>query len=162
MKGRTDQTLHEVLRQMPYGLHVLGVRSEDGQMNACVVSWVMQCSFFPPLLLVAIRRPSRSYDLIREGRAFTINLINKDDETLVRQLVKPADMVGDKMHEIEFAAHSTGAPVLERAFAYIECSVQQIEEPGDHALVIGEIVHADFQGQGEALTCADLGWRYGG
>jgi flavin reductase (DIM6/NTAB) family NADH-FMN oxidoreductase RutF len=162
MKGRTDQTLHEVLRQMPYGLHVLGVRGENGQMNACVVSWVMQCSFFPPLLLVAIRKPSRSYDLISSGKAFTINLVNKEDEPLVRQMVKPSDMVGDKLYEVAFTERDTGAPVLERAYAYIECNVREIREPGDHALVIGDVVHAAFQGHGEAMTCADVGWHYGG
>ena len=162
MKGRTDQTLHEVLRQIPYGLHVLGVRGDNGETNACVVSWVMQCSFFPPLIAAAVRKPSRTYDLIKTGKVFSVNLINKDDDAVLRALVKPADMVTDKLEQVSYAQGETGAPILERAFACIECQVQEIEEPGDHALVIGKVVHANFRTDGEALTSADLGWHYGG
>ena len=162
MKGRTDQTLHEVLRNIPYGLHILGVRGDNGEDNACVVSWVMQCSFFPPLLAVAVRKPSRTYDLIKNGEAFSINLINKDDDALLRELVKPSDMVGDKLENVDYAQGETGAPILQKAFAVLECRVRQIQEPGDHAVLIGEVVHSAFRNEGEALTSADLGWHYGG
>src|SRR5688500_12945276 len=91
MKGRTDQTLHEVLRQIPYGLYVVGVRNEN-EMTATVVSWAMQCSFFPPLIAVAIRKPSRTYDLIKAGNTFTLNFIDKDDEEIIRRLVRPAEV----------------------------------------------------------------------
>jgi flavin reductase (DIM6/NTAB) family NADH-FMN oxidoreductase RutF len=40
--------------------------------------------------------------------------------------------------------------------------VKAIHEPGDHALVIGRIVHAGMPGEGESLTCSDLRWHYAG
>jgi flavin reductase (DIM6/NTAB) family NADH-FMN oxidoreductase RutF len=60
--------MHETLRQIPYGLYVVGTRGEGGgEMNVMAASWVTQCSFDPPLIMVAVRRPSRSYDLIKRG-----------------------------------------------------------------------------------------------
>jgi flavin reductase (DIM6/NTAB) family NADH-FMN oxidoreductase RutF len=161
MKGRSNHILHEVLRQVPYGIHVLTVKDSDGEMNATVVSWAMQCSFFPPLILVAVRKPSRTYELVRTAKMFTLNLIDKHEQELVRQLVKPADMVGDKLEDLEHSEED-GSPILENAFAFVQCKVRSMEEPGDHALVIGEAVHAGFHEQGQPLTCADMGWRYGG
>jgi len=162
MKGRTDRTMHEVLRQLSYGLYVIGVRGQNEEMNAFVASWVTQCSFNPPLLAVAIRKDSTSYQLLKKGRVFSLNLIDRKNSRLMRQLVKPADRVGDKVGKVGHIEEDTGAPILRKAFAYLECKVRDIHEPGDHALVIGEVVHAGVHERGESLTCADLGWHYAG
>jgi flavin reductase (DIM6/NTAB) family NADH-FMN oxidoreductase RutF len=154
--------MHEVLRQIPYGLHVVGVRGKGEAMNAFVASWVTQCSFDPPLLMVAVRAGTRSHDLVKAGKVFTLNLIDRRDRDLIRKLVKPADRVGDKLGKVGHVEEDTGAPILRRAFAFVECRVREMREPGDHAVVIGEVVHAGVHGRGEPLTCGDLGWHYGG
>ena len=162
MKGRVDQELHEVLRMIPYGLQILGVRGEGGETNATVVSWLMQCSFFPPLIAVALRKPSRTLDLLLDGNVFSVNFIDSSHQEIARELVKPYAMVGDKLHGLSFSEETTGAPILDEAFAFLECNVQSINEPGDHAIVVGEVIRAGFHGEGKPLTCADMGWHYGG
>ena len=155
--------VHETLRQVPYGLYIVGVRGKvNGGMSAIAASWVTQCSFDPPLLMVAIRKPSRTYDLIKNGKAFSLNLLDKSEKRIVRKLEKPFRSVGEKLGKVKHLEEETGAPILQEAFAYAECEVRQIYEPGDHALVIGEVVHADVRSRGKSLTCADLKWHYGG
>lgn len=154
---------HEALRQIPYGLYVIGVRGNgDGAMNALAASWVTQCSFDPPLLLVAVRKPSRTYDLVKTGKAFSLNLLDKKDGRIIRTLERPARSVGDKLGKVGHVEEDTGAPILRHAFAYVECRVREIYEPGDHALIVGEVVHAGFRREGEPIMCADLKWHYGG
>jgi flavin reductase (DIM6/NTAB) family NADH-FMN oxidoreductase RutF len=162
MKGRPDKTLHEVLRQFPYAIYIVGVRGRNGEMNALVASWVTQCSFFPPLLMVAIRRDTLTYKLVSTGKVFSVNLIDKSQKSLARLLVKPSDQVGDKLGKVAHVEEDTGAPILRKALAYAECKVKKIYEPGDHALVIGEIVHSGIHGKGEPLLATDLKWHYGG
>ncbi|MCI0351743.1 MAG: flavin reductase family protein [Acidobacteriales bacterium] len=163
MKTRRDRTVHEALRQIPYGLYVIGVRGKgDGEMNALTASWVTQCSFDPPLIMVAVRRPSRSYDLVNTGRVFSLNLIDKSERRIVRILERPFRSAGDKLGRVGHVEEDTGAPILRRAFAYVECRVRSIYEPGDHALVVGEVVRAAMRGEGKPLMCADLKWHYGG
>jgi flavin reductase (DIM6/NTAB) family NADH-FMN oxidoreductase RutF len=154
-------TTHEALRRFPYAIYILGVRN-DGEMNAMAASWVTQCSFDPPLLMVAVRKTTHTYELIKSGRKFTLNLLDKKDSEIVRALEKPFDMVGDKLDTVGHSEGTTGAPILDKAFAYIECNVVEIVEPGDHALVIGEVVHADLRKEGNPLMCSDLKWHYGG
>ena len=78
MKPRRDPTIHKILRQIPYGLYIVGVRGNDeGDFNALVLSWLTQCSFDPPLLMIAVRKGTRSYDLVKQGRVFSVNLIDK-------------------------------------------------------------------------------------
>ncbi len=163
MKTERSRMIHEVLRNLPYGLYAVGVRGKlDGEINALVASWVTQCSFDPPLLMVAVRKDTQSCRLLRQGQAFSVNLLDKGERRLARELVKPAHRGGDKLGRVGHIEEHTGAPILRKAFGYVECRVCQIFEPGDHALVIGEVVNAGWHGTGEPLMCADLHWRYGG
>jgi flavin reductase (DIM6/NTAB) family NADH-FMN oxidoreductase RutF len=158
-----SRTIHEALRQIPYGLYVIGVRAgEDGEMNAMAASWLTQCSFDPPLIMVAIRKRSRSYDLVKNGGVFSVNVLDKKERRTVRTLERPFRAVGDKLGKVGHVEEDTGAPILRRAFAYAECKVRKIYEPGDHALVVGEVVHAGLRGKGEPMMCSDLKWHYGG
>ena len=155
--------MHEALRRIPYGLYVIGVRGKDeSEMNALVASWVMQCSFDPPLVVVAMRNPSHSYSLLKAGKVFSVNLLDKGERRILRTLEKPSLARGDKLGKVGHVEEDTGAPILRRAFAYLECKVRKVYEPGDHALVIGEVVHAGVRDKGESLSCADLKWHYGG
>jgi flavin reductase (DIM6/NTAB) family NADH-FMN oxidoreductase RutF len=155
--------MHETLRQIPYGLYVIGVRGKgNGDMNAMTASWVTQCSFDPPLVMVAMRKPSRSYDLVKAGRVFSVNLLDRKERRIIRTLEPPARSAGDKLGKVGHMEEDTGAPILRHAFAYVECKVRAIYEPGDHALIVGEVVHAGLRGRGEPLMCADLKWHYGG
>jgi flavin reductase (DIM6/NTAB) family NADH-FMN oxidoreductase RutF len=163
VKEKMSSAIHEILREIPYGMYVVGVRSgDDGDFNALIVSWLTQCSFDPPLLMIAIRQGTRSYELVKSGRVFSVNLIDKSDQDLARQLVKPSDQVGDKLGTVAHVEEDTGAPILRKAFAYLECNVREIHEPGDHALVIGEIVQAGRHRAGKSLMCSDLHWHYAG
>ena len=162
MKVPHEKSVHDVLREMPYGVFVVGVNGQDNHSNALVVSWATQCSFEPPMVLIAIRVPSRSYDLIQEGRAFTLNLMDRSDSDLVRRLVKPSDRVGEKLDGVAHRRQETGAPILEQALGYVECRVREIHQPGDHALVIGDVLRGDWQRDGTPLICSDLGWHYAG
>jgi flavin reductase (DIM6/NTAB) family NADH-FMN oxidoreductase RutF len=163
MKVVKNRVVHDVLREIPYGLYIVGIRSgNNGDFNALVVSWMTQCSFDPPLVMIAIRRGTRSYDLVKKGEAFSINLIDKRDRRLVKEMVKPADRVGDKLGKVAHVEEDTGAPILRDAFSYIECKVREIYEPGDHVVVLGEVVNAGRHRSGESLTCSDLRWHYAG
>ncbi len=163
MKTRRDRPTHEALRQIPYGLYVVGVRGNgDGAMNASAVSWVTQCSFDPPLIIVAMRKSSRTYKLVKTGKVFSLNLLDRKERRIIRTLERPSRTAGDKLGKVGHFEEDTGAPILRHAFAYAECKVRAIYEPGDHALVVGEVVHGGLRGHGEPLMCADLKWHYGG
>ncbi len=163
MKTHRDRMTHEALRQLPYGLYVIGVRGKsDGEMNAMAASWVTQCSFAPPLLLVAVRKASRTYNLVKTGKVFSLNLLDKKERRLIRTLEQPSRSAGDKLGKVGHVEEDTGAPILRHAFAYVECKVKAIYEPGDHALIVGEVVHGGLRAKGDPLMCADLKWHYGG
>jgi flavin reductase (DIM6/NTAB) family NADH-FMN oxidoreductase RutF len=99
---------------------------------------------------------------VKSGKVFTLNLLDKKDRRIVRALERPSRSAGDKLGKVGHVEENTGAPILRHAFAYAECKVRAIYEPGDHALIVGEAVNAGMRGKGAPLMCADLKWHYGG
>ena len=150
------------LRKIPHGVYVVGVK-QDAQLNAFTATWLTQVSFTPPLLALGIKKDSHSFEMIKSGRVFSVNLLGKDQKSVAEHFVKPATVVGEKLKAVRHRIGKTGAPVLEEAIAYVECEVREIANAhGDHAIVIGEVVEAGVHRDEPALTLMDTGWHYGG
>src|SRR3989338_967097 len=130
------QAKKTALRKIPHGVYVVGVQ-HDGQLNAFTATWLTQVSFTPPLVAFGIRKDSHSFEMIKRGRVFTVNLLGKNQKPIAEHFVKPAAVVGEKLKTVRHRLGKTGAPVLEEAIAYVECEVREIaNEQGDHALII--------------------------
>jgi len=46
--------VERALLKLSYGVHVIGSRAADGTLNAMLADWVMQVSFSPRLVAMAI------------------------------------------------------------------------------------------------------------
>ena len=150
------------LRKIPHGVYIVGVK-QDSQLNAFTATWLTQVSFTPPLVALGVKKDSHSFEMIRQGKVFSVNLLGKDQKPIAEHFVKPATVAGEKLKEVRHRLGKTGAPVLEDAIAYVECEVREIaNEQGDHAIVIGEVVEALVRKDEPALTLMDTGWHYGG
>ena len=156
------QAKKTVLRKIPHGVYIIGVRQGD-QLNAFTGTWLTQVSFTPPLVALGIRKDSHSFEMIKQGRVFSVNLLGKHQKSIAEHFVKPATVAGEKLKDVRHRPGKTGAPILEEAIAYFECEVREIaNDGGDHALIIGEVVEAGVPKDEPALTLMDTGWHYGG
>ena len=150
------------LRKIPHGVYVVGVR-QGAQLNAFTATWFTQVSFTPPLVALGIKKDSHSFEMIKQDKVFSVNLLGKDQKPIAEHFVKPATVVGEKLKEVRHRVGKTGAPILEEASAYVECEVREIANHlGDHAVVIGEVVDAGVRKDELALTLMETGWHYGG
>jgi flavin reductase (DIM6/NTAB) family NADH-FMN oxidoreductase RutF len=158
------------LRMIPYGLYVLTAEAPDGRVAAATVNFVTQTSFAPPMVAVGIKADSASYALVKDVKAFALNMLGKDQKGAAFAFFKPADKVGDKIGGEPYRKGSSGAPILLSAAASVECKVVDIVEKGDHHIVVAEVVDAEVAKAPEGrpdqaiLTMADLGPNvfYGG
>lgn len=151
----------QALRKIVHGVYVLGVRAAAAA-NAFTATWVSQVSFEPPLLMAAVRKDSVSFRMIEESKVFTVNFLGSGQKMLAQHFLKPAHLGGDKLAGVAHRAGATGAPILEEAIAFVECRVRQIHPAGDHSIVVGEVVEAGVQKDGEPMSLKETGWQYGG
>jgi flavin reductase (DIM6/NTAB) family NADH-FMN oxidoreductase RutF len=151
------------LRHFTTGLVIIGSRGHGDAMNGMTANWVIQCSFHPPLVAVAIEQDAYTRKLIDEGQVFSVNVVRSgpDAEAFVSKFVKPAKRAGNKLEDEEFTTAETGAPILARALSWLDCRVVSQLPAGDHVLYIGEVVAAGVHGDGKPLTLEELGWHYG-
>ena len=162
----SDDPIKDTLRMMPYGFYAITSRT-DTDLNAMVANWVSQISFEPRLVALALQKTSHSYDLVKEGGVFTINLFRTEDADYLKGITKGRSKNPDKMKDANYEpAPVTGCPVLEGAAAYLELEVVNfVDVGGDHDLVIGSPVGAGVLKEGEAadiLNLPALGWSYAG
>ena len=151
----------KILRKIPYGLYILGLRDGD-KLHAMVGSWLSQCSFEPPLLMLGIKKGSYSHTMMEHNPFFSVNFPSKDQKKLVERFFKPHEAKDGKFGDVPFHPGVNGAPVLDEAVAHLECKVRQIVQGGDHDIVIAEIVESEIKTEAENLVMKDTGWHYGG
>jgi len=131
-----------VLRMIPYGLYVLTAKGKDDTVTAATVNWVTQASFAPPLVVVGVKADSHPHPIIKESKAFALNVLGKDQGAMAFTFFKPATREGQKISGEPFRWGTTGAPILERALAFVECRLVDSVERGDHSIFVGEVVEA--------------------
>ena len=131
-----------VLRMIPYGLYVLTARGKDDAVAAATVNWVTQASFAPPLVVVGVKTDSHAHALIKESKAFALNVLGQGQQAMAFAFFKPATREGQTISGEPFRWGTTGAPILERTPAFVECRLVDTVERGDHSVFVGEVVEA--------------------
>ena len=163
-------TRKTVLRMIPYGLYVLTAADKDGRVAAATVNWVTQASFEPPLVAVGVKADSHAHALVKETKAFALNVLGKGQQPLAFTFFKPAERQGQTISGQPFRPGTTGAPILEHAPAFVECTLEATVEKGDHSVFVGRVVEVGLatppEGRADDATLwlKDLGDKmfYGG
>lgn len=155
-----------VLWTMPSGLYLVGSRAGD-RRNFMTLNWATQLSFEPKLVGIGVEQAAVTHALIHEGEAFSLCIINREDQPIIRKFVKPVDIDEGAGTANGFAYHdgpATGVPVLDQAVAWLDCRVRQEVACGNHTLFIGEVLDCGFQRPEDTavLRMEDTRMHYGG
>src|SRR5262249_38449212 len=135
-------TKKTALRMIPYGLFVLTAAHPDGRVAAAAINWVTQASFEPPLIAVGVKADSHGHALIKETKAFALNMLGKGQQATAFTFFKPAEKQGQTISGEPFRTGTTGAPILTNLPAYVECTLEATVEKGDHSIFVGKVVDA--------------------
>lgn len=150
------------LRMIPYGLYVVTAKQGD-RIAGMTVNFITQCSFTPPMIVVAMEQDSTTRLLVEECGGFAVNFLEDGQRELAGQLGKRTATNPDKFNAIGWAAgNNSGAPILDEALAWLECRVQSTIVSGDHVVYLGEVVEAGIHREGQPLSMASAGFRHAG
>lgn len=156
------RTKKKTLRMFSNGMYIITSRSGD-RYGAATVTWVSQASFKPPLVMAAVRPESNVFKCLVESRVAAIHILDSDQHEMAQKFFSPTTVETGLINGEPFVDGETSAPILQNVPAYIECKVHQIvENGGDHAVAIMEVVNAACREQVRPLTIAESPWEYGG
>ena len=141
---------------IPYGLYFMTAEDKDGRISAAIVNWVTQASFKPPLVAVSVKADSQIYDIVKTAGNFALNVLGKRQHGTAYAFFKPAERDGQKISGKLFRKGSTGAPVLEKTPAFVECRLVTTVEEGDHYIFVGKVgdagVTQEPEGRADEVT----------
>lgn len=117
------------------------VTAKQGEISsAMLASWVAQASFNPPGLTIAVAKDRAVETLTHTGNKFVLNVLKEGNHLgLMKHFLKPFGPAQDRFADVATAEAENGSPVLQDALAYLECSVQNRMESGDHWLVYATV-----------------------
>jgi flavin reductase (DIM6/NTAB) family NADH-FMN oxidoreductase RutF len=150
-----SDSIEALFQRLTQGVYVVGVAHGDAR-NAFTAAWVMQVSFDPLLLALCINPQHSSYGLLKQGRAFSVNVLKKGQLELAAHYGRPA--CADKLASMEWTTGRTGAPLLREALAWFECQVVGEHSAGDHVVVLGKVIDGKLlDSKAEPMTYRETG-----
>lgn len=157
-----EQAKKTMLRKIPHGLYICGVKDGE-EMNGFTVSWLMQASFTPPLVVNSVKEGTTSHALIEKTGVFSISFLEEGQKDLAAAFFKPKTRVGNKFEDVEFyEGEATGCPIIKDSLGYIECRVVGTVAKGDHTVYVAEVIASGIHREGNQLLLESTGWQYGG
>lgn len=134
LPARDISDFRSVMANYPTGVVVITAIVEDLPVGMVVGSFTsislepFKVGYFPS-------KGSQTFETLRSCATFAVNVLSADQEALCRRFATRKD---DKFDGVSWQPGPGGAPLIDGALAWIECSVDQVLELGDHYLVVGQ------------------------
>jgi 3-hydroxy-9,10-secoandrosta-1,3,5(10)-triene-9,17-dione monooxygenase reductase component len=125
--------MREVLGHFVTGIVVITAVGPAGPLGFTCQSFA-SLSLDPPLVSFAPARSSTTWPGIREVGAFCVNVLAAGHEELSAGFARSGV---DKFAGVDWRATPSGSPVLEGVSAWIDCTLWNEYDGGDHTVVVG-------------------------
>lgn len=146
-----QRQLAAALGRIPSGIFILTV-GRDKAATGMLTSWVMQCSFQPPRVSVAVRRDRPVVEQLTPGSAFTLNILETSQTDMIAHFGKGFAPNEDAFAGLDVKRGPDHGPVLSEALGYLECRVVDRFPAGDHDLYVGEVVAGTLLDEGQPMV----------
>jgi flavorubredoxin/flavin reductase (DIM6/NTAB) family NADH-FMN oxidoreductase RutF len=136
----TDQAVGRIV-----GSLCIVTAKQDDASGAMLADWVSQATFNPPGLTVAVAKDRAIESLLHNDGQFVINVLGEGKHIpLMKHFLKPFAPGEDRFVGVEHQPASNGCPILKDAIAYLECTVAQRMDCGDHWVIYAVVDSGDL------------------
>jgi flavin reductase (DIM6/NTAB) family NADH-FMN oxidoreductase RutF len=126
---------------------VLVTGMDDDEPAGLTCQSFFSLSLDPPLVALAPGKSSTSWPRASRTGSICINVLAGDQEGLA---IIFATTGADKFEGVGWSPGANGAPRLHGALAWIECTIGDVHDAGDHHLVVGQVDTVEM-GAGQPL-----------
>lgn len=134
-----DSDLDKALGRISGGLYI--ITAQKGEVSgAMLASWVMQASFKPLGLTIAVAKDRAIESMMHTGDKFVLNVLSENNyQALMKHFLKRFPPGADRFAGVKTQPASNGSPILTEALAYVECEVTGRMEVSDHHIVYATV-----------------------
>jgi flavin reductase (DIM6/NTAB) family NADH-FMN oxidoreductase RutF len=139
-----------VLGHFPTGVTIVSGLHEGRPVGFTIGSFT-SVSLDPPMVGFLPQTDSDTWAAMAQNETFCVNVLSRDQADLCWRFAK-SDNESERFDDVTWHPGPTGSPIIDRAVAWIDCTVEQVYEMGDHYFVLGRVValeaDADHDGSG--------------
>ncbi|MBK8987143.1 MAG: flavin reductase family protein [Chloroflexi bacterium] len=133
----TSEQYRNALRHFPAGVTIVTIKAPGHNTpHGLTVSAFASISPEPPIIMVAIDHRTLGREMLQiEGAVFAVNILPQDKTELSNRFAWIKDE--DRFAEGNWGTAVTGAPVLQDALAWLDCTINNRYEAGTHTIYLG-------------------------
>lgn len=117
----------------PTGVVIIAGSTPEGPVGVAIGSFT-SVSLDPPLVGFLPGKTSTSWPKIEATGSFCVNILAADQLEVCRAF---GSKDGTKFDDVPWRTEATGAPVIEGALSWIDCTIDTVADAGDHWWVMG-------------------------
>lgn len=135
-----QSTLHTFTSSVETSFYVVTTAASDGEVAGCLVGFATQCSILPPRFLVCLSKENHTYTVASRSSCLGIHLLGEQQIELASLFGEVTGDSVDKFRECRWHRGKTGAPILDDCASWVEGSILERFDVGDHeANLIGPV-----------------------
>lgn len=146
--GSDARTLRDGLGCFATGITIVTTVDGEGRPVGLTANSFTSVSLDPPLLLVCIANTATSAPVLREAECFGVNVLQIGQQPASNRFAGRAE---DRFSATAWSPGETGVPLLDGSLGSFECKRHAVHEAGDHFILIGEVVRAQYEPRRDPL-----------
>ena len=141
-----------IMGHFPTGVTVVTGMNDNAPVGFTIGSFT-SVSLDPPLVGFLPQAGSATMDAIKASGSFCVNVLSDAQSDLCWKFAK-SGTDDHRFTGVDWHAAPSGAPILDRSVAWIDCTVEKTYTMGDHIFVLGRVgaLDADADHDGEPPT----------
>lgn len=147
--GSADpKQFRNALGRFATGITVITTCTSSGKCEGMTANSFSAVSLDPPLILWSIRNEAPSLASFVDAGAFAINILTQEQAGLSHHFASPKE---DKFTGIEVITGYRNCPLIPGALARFECELEKTIPAGDHQIMLGRVIRADYDDKAQPL-----------
>ena len=153
-----SEHLRRAMRAWTTGVTVVTAKHNDRQYGMTVNSFT-SISLEPPLVSLALRRLTRTHELVEGSGEFGVTILAADQKELSDRFAGKFPEIKDRFEGVPTETLALDIPLLTGGIAYFNCRVIQFVTVGENTLFVAEVVAVRGEGEGEPLVYHNRGYH---
>jgi flavin reductase (DIM6/NTAB) family NADH-FMN oxidoreductase RutF len=150
-EGMDSSHYRALMRHQAGAVTVIAAGSGDARAGLTATA-VASLSDNPPTILACIQRKAGAHDRIAAVKSFSVNVLASDQQEIAERFAGRQGTMGEARFEgFAWSTLKSGAPILVRALASLDCELIDRHEFTTHSIFIGRVLAGQFRAEAQPL-----------
>lgn len=131
----------QAMSKYPSGIAIVTIIDDQGKMGL-TLSTFNSLSLDPLLIMFSLAKKAARYQRLVEAENFAINILSDSQAEVSKLFAVNQEVDWDKLGFSNSTANHS--PLIRGISAYFDCKLHNIVDGGDHIIVIGKVVEAEY------------------